>query len=317
MPSHKEFYDALNNISVNADTLNLNTDQVESKLDTTTGLLTTLSADTAIIKNDLANGVLSDVRDGSGNAITSTVSGAKRSLDVTASVSFPSSLDTNTRDGSGNAITSTVFGSARRLDVNLSSAGTVGSTAPTSANLYGGSDGTNLRAVSVDSSGRVNANINGTVPVSGTVTANTGLSQPLTDTQLRATAVPVSGTVTANTGLSQPLTDTQLRATAVPVSGSVTALSSTGTITTRSSTITTGGTSQQVAASNTSRKYFVIQNISDTAMYLGVGYTPTTTTGLLLSANGGGMIFETSFIPTQAINVLCATTGKAFVAWEG
>lgn len=43
-----------------------------------------------------------------------------------------------------------------------------------------------------------------TQPVSGTVTA-TG---PLTDTQLRATAVPVSG----------PLTDTQLRATAVPVS---------------------------------------------------------------------------------------------------
>jgi hypothetical protein len=42
---------------------------------------------------------------------------------------------------------------------------------------------------------------------------------PLTDTQLRATAVPVSGTVTA----SGPLTDTQLRATAVPVSGTVTA----------------------------------------------------------------------------------------------
>lgn len=35
---------------------------------------------------------------------------------------------------------------------------------------------------------------------------------PLTDTQLRATAVPVSG----------PLTDTELRATAVPVSGPVT-----------------------------------------------------------------------------------------------
>lgn len=66
------------------------------------------------------------------------------------------------------------------------------------------------------------------VPVSGTVTANTGLTQPLTDTQLRATAVPVSGTfwqstqpvsgtVTANTGLSQPLTDAQLRASAVPI----------------------------------------------------------------------------------------------------
>ena len=60
------------------------------------------------------------------------------------------------------------------------------------------------------------------MPVSGTVTANTGLSQPLTDAQLRAAAVPISGTVTANTGLSQPLTDAQLRAAAVPVSGPLT-----------------------------------------------------------------------------------------------
>lgn len=57
------------------------------------------------------------------------------------------------------------------------------------------------------------------MPISGTVTANTGLSQPLTDAQLRATAVPVSGTVTANTGLLQAVTDAQLRATPVPVSG--------------------------------------------------------------------------------------------------
>lgn len=46
---------------------------------------------------------------------------------------------------------------------------------------------------------------------------DTGLTQPLTDAQLRATAVPVSGTVTANTGLAQPLTDAQLRAEALPV----------------------------------------------------------------------------------------------------
>lgn len=54
--------------------------------------------------------------------------------------------------------------------------------------------------------------------VGGKVPVDTGLSQPLTDTQLRASAVPISGTVTANTGLSQPLTDGQLRASAVPVS---------------------------------------------------------------------------------------------------
>jgi hypothetical protein len=57
MPSNQEFLDAIKNISVDADTLNLNTDQVESKLDTANGLLTTLSADTAIIKADMADGV--------------------------------------------------------------------------------------------------------------------------------------------------------------------------------------------------------------------------------------------------------------------
>jgi hypothetical protein len=61
------------------------------------------------------------------------------------------------------------------------------------------------------------------VAVSGSVMANTGLTQPLTDVQLRATPVAVSGSVTANTGLTQPLTDVQLRATPVAVSGTVTA----------------------------------------------------------------------------------------------
>jgi hypothetical protein len=45
---------------------------------------------------------------------------------------------------------------------------------------------------------------------------------PLTDAQLRASAVPVLGTVTADTGLAQPLTDAQLRATAVNVTGPLT-----------------------------------------------------------------------------------------------
>jgi hypothetical protein len=57
MPTHKDFYDAVSNTSISADTINLNVDAVEAKLDTATGLLTTLSADTALIKTDMANGV--------------------------------------------------------------------------------------------------------------------------------------------------------------------------------------------------------------------------------------------------------------------
>ena len=68
--------------------------------------------------------------------------------------------------------------------------------------------------------------------------AAVSVSGPLTDTQLRATAVPVSGTfwqttqpvsIAASVAVTGPLTDTQLRATAVPISGTVTANAGTGT----------------------------------------------------------------------------------------
>lgn len=68
MPTHKDFYDAVSNTSIKADTINLNVDGVETKLDTATGLLTTLSADTALIKADMANGV-----SGSGAFTTSPI----------------------------------------------------------------------------------------------------------------------------------------------------------------------------------------------------------------------------------------------------
>jgi hypothetical protein len=168
MPSHKEFYDALKNISVNADTLNLNTDQVESKLDTTTGLLTTLSADTAIIKNDLANGVL----------------------------------------------------------------------------------------------------------------ANTGLTQPLTDTQLRASPVPIR-----------------------PRNGAITV--------TAGSTSSSANTSAQALASNSSRQYLLIQNVSDTDMYFNFG-AAATADHMFVAKSGGGIVFESGFVPTDAVNVICSVASKKY-----
>ena len=117
-----------------------------------------------------------------------------------------------------------------------------------------------------------------------------------------------------------PLTDTELRATAVPVSGTVTVASDKGSVSEASTqSITTGGTHQQVFASNSSRKYLLIQNISDTDMYLGLGFNPSNTTpaGLLLAKSGGGIVFESSYIPTSEVRIVCATTGKRFVALQG
>ncbi len=83
--------------------------------------------------------------------------------------------------------------------------------------LLGGNIPVNVQSSSAISGTVSVDNFPASQTVDGTVTANTGLTQPLTDTELRASAVNVSGTVTANTGLSQPLTDTELRASAVPV----------------------------------------------------------------------------------------------------
>lgn len=66
-----------------------------------------------------------------------------------------------------------------------------GAAVPASATFVGGSDGANLKAFKVSATGVLSVDGSAvTQPVSG----------PLTDTQLRATAVPVSGTVTANVG---------------------------------------------------------------------------------------------------------------------
>ena len=90
-----------------------------------------------------------------------------------------------------------------------------------------------------------------------------------------------------------------------------------GTLTDRSGAITTGGTVQDVAAVNATRHYFMFQNISDTVMYLDFGRDPTSNDSYQIAASGGAYVFDGNFIPVQVARVLCATTGKKFVAKEG
>jgi hypothetical protein len=234
MPSIKELYSRLNDVKIDADTINVNTDGLES-------LLATTQADIALIKADLANGVLSDVRDGSGNAITSSARGSQRALSV------------QIVDGSGNQVTT--FGSA---------------------------------SVSV-------SNFPATQAVSGTISVS---NFPATQA--------ISGTVTANTGLTQPLTDTQLRASPVPIrprNGAITV--------TAGSTSASTNTSAQALASNSSRQYLLIQNVSDTDMYFNFGATATAD-HLFIAKSGGGIVFESGFVPTDAVNAICSAASKKF-----
>lgn len=84
----------------------------------------------------------------------------------------------------------------------------------------------------------------------------------------------------------------------------------------RSGTITAGGTAQQVMALNTSRYGFCFMNISDTDMY--ICFTGTATAGAGSLKIPAGALYETmpAGVPVGAVSVFCATTGKAFTAWE-
>jgi len=146
-----QIIEGLAGVTSGTSTINVNLDAIEA-------LLTTLQA-------DVADGLL--ITNGTGS-----LTGGTLTTGTLAQVTG-GTLNSNLRDGSGNAITSSTIGTTRRLDVNLSSAGTTGSSTPTIANLYGGTDGTSLRAISVDTTGRVNVNqLRGTTTI-GTLTAGT------------------------------------------------------------------------------------------------------------------------------------------------
>ena len=164
-----------------------------------TANLTDIEALVTTIQADIANGIdvnhLTDgtqktkIVDANGNNISYitagtagtpssnvlSVQGITGATPIAASISLGTSTIgyVNLQDGSGNAITSSSIAGKQRLDVNLSSAGTIGSSVPTTANLYAGTDGTNMRAVSVDTNGRVNINQVRGATTTGTLTAGT------------------------------------------------------------------------------------------------------------------------------------------------
>lgn len=97
-------------------------------------------------------------------------------------------------------------------------------------------------------------------------------------------------------------------------------------LTNASGTITTGGTSQQLVAANSSRKYLLVVNLSTDTLWIRFGSTASAASepsiplnpAVAASSYGGGAFFmEGSAISTDAIQILGATTGDAFSAWEG
>jgi hypothetical protein len=207
------------------------------------------------------------------------------------------------------------------LNVNItggSSSGTqyTNGTAVSSGSLVGtealGYDGSNVRALSTDSTGKLIVN-QGTSPwvVAGTASDNTANSTAkLPSIPARANASAPSWTEGNQVPLSVDLSG-NLRTLAT-----VTPPSSTTSNSPAQQSVTS--TSSQILATNASRKEMTIVNTGTTAIYLGLGQTPTTTAyhvalSACTSANDGTGGTYTSDIWKGAVNAICATSGTVVV----
>jgi len=124
---------------------------------------------------------------------------------------------------------------------------------------------------------------------------------PLTDTQLRASAVPVTGALTNSELRASPvpvsggLTDTQLRAAPVPVVASV----PTRTPTTTSVTSTT--TSALILAANANRRGLMISNQSTSKLYLSFNASAAPNNSFIQMDPSSFVLLDQQLIFTNAI----------------
>jgi hypothetical protein len=127
------------------------------------------------------------------------------------------------------------------------------------------------------------------------------VSGPLTDTQLRATAVPVTGGLTDTqlrataVPVSGPLTDTQLRAAAVPVTSNTAARTPTTT------SINSAASSSLILAANANRKGLTISNISLNKLYLSFSTPATVANSFIEMQPGSFILFDQQLIVSNAI----------------
>jgi hypothetical protein len=247
---------------------------------------------------------------------------------VTASISnFPA-----TQAVSLTTLPALVAGTAQIGSVTASISGTV----PVSGTFFQATQPASLAslpalAAGTNQIGSVTASISGTVPISiSSVTVGNSItigSLPALvagTAQIGSVTASISGTVpisisSVTVGNSVTIGSLPALAAGTAQIGSVTASISanpSGALTTRFGSVTTANTAQiTTAVTNTSRKYLFAQNISIGSVTMGIGFSPTTTQGIQLSA-GSGIVFD-SFCPTGAVYWLGATTGAAWSILEG
>lgn len=80
-----------------------------------------------------------------------------------------------------------------------------------------------------------------------------------------------------------------------------------------SGSITEGGTSQVALVASDSRLYLLIQNISNETLWVNFDADATEDQPSVQIVAGAVLTFEGGYVPSSAVSVIAATTGKKFV----
>jgi hypothetical protein len=120
MPSVKEIYSKISDVTIDADSINLNTDTVES-------LLSTVQTDIALIKSDMANGVLV-------NGTVTSLAGGETPTSGTATLTNDTRWELDT-EGFGH-IAFEIVSSGATWSTNGVSAQAYNGTAPSNADIF-------------------------------------------------------------------------------------------------------------------------------------------------------------------------------------
>lgn len=112
-----------------------------------------------------------------------------------------------------------------------------------------------------------------------------------------------------------------IRVTGAGTGGTTTVVTqpTTGALTDRSGTITTGGTAQNAAAANASRRYLLVRNPLSAAqpLYFNLTGMATADSPSMRLDPGDTFVMEGLFVASNAVSVLGATTGNKFTVWDG
>jgi hypothetical protein len=89
------------------------------------------------------------------------------------------------------------------------------------------------------------------------------------------------------------------------------------TLTDGSSSTNAGNTSQQIFAANPNRKYLFIQNNSNSVLWINFTTAATTSQPSIQLVATASLIFEGNFVPSEAVNIIGASSNLGFTAKQG